>query len=247
MSKEEDLHTETIEYRQGDTTLRGYLAYDSNVSGARAAVLVFPEWWGVNDYIKQRTRMLAGLGYVALAADMYGNGQLAASPDQAGSMMNAVLSDMDTGTARIRAAYQCLRGQPQVDPSKLAAIGYCFGGAMALHAARIGMDLRAVVSFHGALGSFHKPAPGEVKAQVLVCHGAEDTLVPEQDVSAFKQEMADAGVDYKFVAYEGALHGFTSQEASGNGKKYGLPLAYNAEADASSWKEMERFLSELLA
>ena len=118
---------------------------------------------------------------------------------------------------------------------------------MALHAARIGMDLRGVASFHGALGSFHKPAPGEVKARILICHGTEDAMVSDQDVAAFKQEMTDAEVDFKFVAYEGALHGFTSQEASVNAKKYGLPIGYDAEADAGSWQEMQQFLSTALA
>jgi len=247
MSNNADLHTETIEYKQGKTTLRGYFAYDKRISGARPAVLVFPEWWGVNDYIKQRTNMLAELGYAAFAPDMYGDGQLAANADEAASMMTAVLNDMETGTARIHAAYQCAKAQPQTDPSRIAAIGYCFGGAMALHAARIGMDLRGVASFHGALGSFHKPAPGEVKARILICHGTEDAMVSDQDVAAFKQEMTDAEVDFKFVAYEGALHGFTSQEASVNAKKYGLPIGYDAEADAGSWQEMQQFLSTALA
>ncbi len=223
----------------------GYLAYDETVSGARPAVLVFPEWWGVNDYIKMRTRMLAALGYAALAVDMYGGGQQAANADEAGDMMNAVLNDMETGTARIRAAYQCLASQSQADPSRLAAIGYCFGGAMALHAARIGMDLRGVASFHGALGSFHKPSPGEVKAKLLVCHGAADAMVSFQDVTDFKQEMADAAVDLQFIAYKGALHGFTSTEASDNGRKYGLPIGYDAAADTGSWKEMQRFLEQV--
>ena len=247
MSNNTNIHTESIEYEQGGITLQGYFAYDKSVSGARPAVLVFPEWWGVNDYIKQRTRMVAELGYAVLAADMYGGGQLAADADEAASMMNTILNDMDTGTARIRAVYQCLQDQPQADPSRIVAIGYCFGGAMALHAARIGMALRGVASFHGALGSFHKPAPGEVKAKVLVCHGTEDAMVTDQDVAAFKKEMTDAGVDLKFVAYEGALHGFTSREASENAKKFGLPIGYNAEADASSWQELREFLNEVLA
>ena len=124
--------------------------------------------------------------------------------------MNAVLSDMDTGAARFKAAYDALSGHPAADTGRLAAIGYCFGGAMVLHGARIGMDLKGVVSFHGSLGSFHKPARGEVKAKVLVCHGAADALISGEDVSNFKQEMADAGADCRFVAYEGALHGFTN-------------------------------------
>jgi dienelactone hydrolase len=247
MSNNANILSEVIEYEQGDSTLKGCLAYDKDVGGVRPGVLVFPEWWGVNDYIKQRTRMLAELGYVVFAADMYGGGQLAANADEAAGMMNAVLNDMETGTDRIRAAYQCLKDQSQVDSSRIAAIGYCFGGAMALHAARIGMQLRGVVSFHGALGSFHKPSPGEVKAKILVCHGAEDAMVTDQDVASFKEEMTDADVDFKFIAYEGASHGFTSREASENAKKYGLPIGYNTEADAGSWYEMREFLNSVLA
>ena len=247
MPSDSNLHTEAVAYEQNGVTLQGYLAYDENVAGTRPGVLVFPEWWGVNDYIKRRTRMLAELGYVALAADMYGGGRLAADADDAGGLMTAVLNDMETGTARIRAAYQCLAGQPQVDASRMAAIGYCFGGAMALHAARIGTDLRAVVSFHGALGSFHRPSPGEVKAKVLVCHGAEDAMVSSQDVESFKQEMAAAGVDLKLVAYEGAMHGFTSREASENAEKYGLPIGYDADADTASWGEMRTLMDAVLA
>ena len=135
--------------------------------------------------------MLAELGYTALAADMYGDGQTAGDPDGAGALMNAVLGNMDAGTARLEAAYDALAGHSSVDAGRMAAIGYCFGGAMVLHGARIGMDLKGVVSFHGALGSFHKPAKGEVKARVLVCHGAADALVSEEEITGFKQEMAD--------------------------------------------------------
>jgi dienelactone hydrolase len=240
-------HTETIEYEGGGTVLRGYLAYDKTIEGMRPGVLVFPEWWGVNDYIKERTRRLAELGYAALAVDMYGSGQLADNADEAARMMNSVLNDMQTGTTRIRAGYGCLRDQPLVDPSKMGAIGYCFGGAMALHAARIGMDLLGVASFHGALGSFHKPSRGEVKAKVLICHGAEDAMVSDQDVAAFKEEMTHAGVDFRFISYEGALHGFTSREASENAKKYGLPIGYSAKADAGSWQEMRAFFDAIFA
>jgi len=241
------LHTEAIEYDGSGTVQRGYFAYDKTIQGVRPGVLVFPEWWGVNDYIKERTRKLAELGFAVLAVDMYGGGQLASNADEAAGMMNWVLNDMETGTARIRAGYECLKGQPLVDPLRIGAIGYCFGGAMALHAARIGMDLLGVVSFHGALGSFHKPSQGEVKAKVLVCHGAEDAMVSDQDVTSFKEEMTHAGVDFRFISYEGALHGFTSREASENAKKYGLPIGYNMEADADSWQEMREFFDAVLA
>ena len=159
--------------------------------------------------------------------------------------MNAVLNDMQTGTARLQAGFEALTGHAGVDATRTAAIGYCFGGAMALHMARIGMDLKAVVSFHGALGSFHKPAPGEVKAKVLVCHGAADSFVSDDDVSNFKAEMKSADADYRFIAYDGALHGFTSYEADDNGKKFGLPLAYNQAADLQSWEAMQDLFAEV--
>ena len=157
---------------RNDTNLRGYLAYDDSSEDARPGIIVVHEWWGLNDYIQARARQLAELGYCALAIDMYGDGRTADNPEQAGAQMNAVLEDMKTGTARLEAGYQTLQQHERVDGSRVAAIGYCFGGAMVLHMARIGMPLKGVVSFHGALGSFHKPAPGEVKAAVLVCHGA---------------------------------------------------------------------------
>jgi dienelactone hydrolase len=247
MTTNAKVQTQTIEYRQGDTILQGHLAFDASADTPRPGVLVFPEWWGVVDYVEQRARMLAELGYVALVADMYGNGRAAADADEAGALMNAVLGDMETGTARVRAAYDCLAAQPQVDASRIAAVGYCFGGAMALHAARIGMALRGVVSFHGALGSFHRPAPGEVQAKLLVCHGAKDAMVSAQDVADFKAEMADAGVDLRFVEYPSAMHGFTSREASRNAETYGIPIGYDAAADAGSWHEMQGFLERVLA
>ena len=201
-----DIKTEEVTYTVGDTTCKGHVAWDGSAGEPRAGVLVVHEWWGLNDYIRGRARMLAELGYVALAADMYGDGQTAGDPDGAGALMNAVLSDMDAGTARFKAAYDALAGHPAADADRMAAIGYCFGGAMVLHGARIGMDLKGVVSFHGSLGSFHKPAQGEVKARVLVCHGAADTLVSGEEIANIEQEMADAGADYRFVAYDGALH-----------------------------------------
>ena len=247
MANTVNLHAESVEYDQDGTALRGYLVYDANIEGERPGVVVFPEWWGVNDYIKRRADMLAAMGYAVLAADMYGGGRCAADADQAGSLMNEVLGDMESGTARIRAAFRYLADRPQCDATRLAATGYCFGGAMALHAARIGMDLRGVVSFHGALGSFHRPGRGEVRAKMLVCHGAADAMVSNDDVEAFKQEMTDAGADFRVIAYPGAMHGFTSREASENGRKYGLPIGYDAAADASSWQEMQSFLGNVLA
>lgn len=228
-----------IEYPCGDTNHIGYMAWNDNSEHPAPGVIVIHEWWGLNDYIKSRADMLAELGYCALAIDMYGGGHQAESPDQAGAAMNAVLEDMATGTERLKAAYETLIAQDKVDESKTAAMGYCFGGAMALHMARIGLPLNAAVSFHGALGSFHKPAPGEVKAKILVCHGGDDAMVSMDDLAGFKQEMDEAQADYDVVVYDHAQHGFTSKEADENGRKYGIPVGYNADADARSWQAMK--------
>lgn len=161
--------------------------------------------------------------------------------------MKTALQDMSQGEARLKAGYELLKGAPTTDATHVAAIGYCFGGAMVLHAARIGMDLDGVVSFHGSLGAAHKPSPGSVRARILVCHGAADSLVPDTDVAAFKREMEDADADYRFEAYDGALHGFTNPDADENGKKYGLPLAYSAETDRRSWQLMQDFFGAIFA
>ena len=234
------IHSESVRLNAKGTVLNSYLAYVEGKEGKRPAVLVLPEWWGMNDYTRKRADMLAELGYVALAVDMYGDGQTADNPNDAGRLMNGVLGDMSQAEARLGAALEYLQNHELVDSERIAAIGYCFGGAMALHAARTGMPLAAVVSFHGALGSAHKPARGEVKARVLVCHGADDALVPEADVQALKAEMKEAGADFRFVAYDGALHGFSNPEATANGKKYGLPLAHHEDADRKSWHEMRQ-------
>jgi dienelactone hydrolase len=241
------VHTETVTYAAGGTTLRGYLATDPARPGKRPGVLVVHEWWGLNDYIRGRTRMLAALGYTALAADMYGDGRVADDPTGAGQLMNAVLADMPSGEARFGAAYERLQAHPTVDPTRVAAIGYCFGGAVVLHAARTGVPLSGVASFHAALGSFHKPAPGSVAAKILVCHGAADTLVPEAEVAAFRAEMDAARADYRFVAYPGALHSFTNPEADAKATRFGIPLGFDRAADERSWQDLRDFLGRVFA
>jgi dienelactone hydrolase len=241
-----EIHTETVTYSAGSATLRGYRATPAGADHA-PAVLVIHEWWGLNDYVRGRADQLARLGYVAFAPDMYGDGRTAGSPAEASALMNGVLSDIPAATERLRAAYEQAKASPGVDPARVAAIGYCFGGAMVLHAARIGLPLAGVVSFHGALGSAHTPAPGSVKAKVLVLHGAADALVPEADVAAFKQEMEAAGADYEFIAYAGALHGFTNPDATAKGQQYGLPLAYDKATDERSWHDMLHFFERIFA
>jgi dienelactone hydrolase len=231
--------TNRIEYAVADASHQGYLAYDDEIAGPRPGVMIVHEWWGLNDYIVRRAHMLAELGYVALAVDMYGGGRIADNPDDAGKLMNGVLGDMQGGTAALEAGYRLLLSQPGVDPERTAAIGYCFGGAMVLHMARIGLPLSAVVSFHGALGSFHKAEPGSIKPSILVCHGAADSMVSMDDLEAFKQEMDAAGADYEVLLLDGARHGFSNPQADVNAEKYGIDLGYQENADHKSWAAMK--------
>jgi dienelactone hydrolase len=241
------LHTETVRLSANGTELDCYLARPPQGGAPQPAVIVVHEWWGLNDYIRRRANMLAELGFTALAVDMYGGGEVADNPDDAGRLMNGVLADISQAEARMGAALEYLQNDSAVDAQHIAAIGYCFGGAVVLHAARTGMPLAGVVSFHGALGSSHTPAPGSVRAKILVCHGADDVLVPEDSVTALKAEMQAAGADLRFIAYPGALHGFTNPDADLNGEKYGLPLAYSEDTDRRSWQEMQVFFKEIFA
>ncbi len=236
---------EEVEYRVGDTTMRGYLAFDDDVQGARPGILVVHEWWGHNEYARERARMLAELGYTALALDMYGEGRTAEHPDEAGRFATAVRTNLPEAKKRFDAAMTRLQAHPSVDASKIAAIGYCFGGAVVLEMARAGVDLDGVVSFHGSLGTQNPAQKGAVKGRVLVLNGADDPLVTEEEIAAFKEEMERAGVDYRFVNYRGAVHSFTNPRADEFGRKFGLPLAYDAEADAHSWREMKSFFEEI--
>lgn len=233
---------EEVSYRAGATVMKGYLAYDDAIKGKRPAVLVVHEWWGHNDYARKRARMLAELGYTALAVDMYGDGKTAEHPQDAGKFATAVNSDLEQRRARFLAAKALLEQHPTVATDATAAIGYCFGGGVVLNMAREGVDLKAVASFHGAIATSKLAEPGKVKARVLVLNGADDPMVTEQQIEVFHQEMSAAGVDYRIVNYAGARHAFTNPEADGFGQRFGMPLAYHPEADAKSWAELETFL-----
>ena len=237
--------TSKIDYQVGDKTHQAYLAYGESINAPVSGVIIVHEWWGVNEYIIQRAHQLAELGYVALAIDMYGNGSIAANTDEAGSLMNGVLDHMDRGTAALRAGYQLLLDQALVDQEKTAAIGYCFGGAMVLHMARIGLPLSAVASFHGALGSFHEAEPGSIQPRILVCHGEADSMVTMDDLTSFKSEMDVAGADYEVNLYAGAKHGFSNPGADENAGKYGIDVGYNAEADQASWQAMQSLFNKV--
>jgi len=243
----QDIRTETVSYSGGGRTLKGYLAWDAAQPGPRPGIALFGEWWGLNDYLKRRAREVAALGYVALAADMYGDGRLAADSTEAGQLMSGLFADMAATSDRVRAAIDTLAHKASVDKSRLGAMGYCLGGALSLHAARLGLPLKGVASFHGSLGKTHPAKPGDVKASVLVCHGADDKFISADELAGFKDEMRELRVDLKFVSYPGAIHGFTNPEATRNGEKFGLPLRYDAATDQQSWNEMVAFWKRVFA
>jgi len=234
-----------VNYSSGGVKLKGYLAYDDSIKGKRPGVLVVHEWWGQNEYARKRARMLASLGYTALALDMYGDGKTATHPKDAGKFAGMVMKNMPLARARFLAALSVLKKNKMTDPDRIAAIGYCFGGGVVLAMARQGVDLDGVVSFHGSLKTAQPARPGTVKAKILVCNGEEDPYTRPEDIIAFKKEMHDAGVDMRLVNYPGAKHSFTNPDATALGKKFDRPLAYNAEADKQSWLEMQAFFKKI--
>ncbi len=242
------LQTKEISYKIDGNAYTGYLAFDDAVSGKRPGVLVVHEWWGHNDYARKRADMLAKLGYTAFALDMYGTGKLAKHPEDAQKMMQSAVGEIPEAEKRFQAAYAILSKQPTVEQTKIAAIGYCMGGGIVMHMARMGVtDLRGVVSYHGsfAFATQVPSVPGRAKAKVLAFTGGADPFVPTKSVQAFIQTMNEAGAEYELKSYPGAKHGFTVPEADEKGKKFGLPLAYDAAADSDSWQRTQSFLNNI--
>jgi dienelactone hydrolase len=242
------IKTQQIDYQSADgSKLVGYYAYDDAIADKRPGIIVVHEWWGLNDYAKRRARELAALGYSAMAIDMYGNGKNTEHPKDAMAFMQAALKDSNAANQRFDAGLAQLKKQAQTNPDKIAAIGYCFGGKIVLDAARRGEALAGVVSFHGALATNTPATPGSVKAPLLVEHGAKDSMVTPQNVTAFKDEMDKAGADYKFVSIDGAKHGFTNPDADrlSHGEHGGPDIGYNKAADQSSWADMQVFLKKV--
>jgi dienelactone hydrolase len=233
---------QAIDYKAGDVTCKGYLVYDESASGKRPGVIVVHEWWGHNEHTREAARKVAQAGFVGLAVDLYGEGKQAPDPQTASQMSSEIGQNLPLLRERFNAARAALEQQPAVDASRIAAIGYCFGGMVVLQAARAGEDLRGVVSFHGILQTGTPAQPGQVKAKVLVLTGDSDPFVPNDQVEAFEKEMKAAGVDYKLVKYAGGKHGFTNPAATERGKKFNLPLEYNADLDRQSWEEAVAFL-----
>jgi dienelactone hydrolase len=238
-----EMKTEVVEYRHGDVVLEGYLAYDDSVQGKRPGVLVVHEWNGHSGYVRQRAEQLARLGYVAFASDIYGKGVLAKDTKEAARLAGIYLGDRKLLRARAAAGLDVLRNRPEVDPTRLAAIGYCFGGSTVLELARSGADLKAVVSFHGLLDSPTPEDARNIKGKVLVLHGGDDPYVPMKQVEAFQEEMRKGGVDWQFVTYGGAVHRFTNPEAGNDNSK---GEAYNERADRRSWQAMKTFFAGTL-
>jgi len=236
------IHTETVEYKQGDTTLEGYLAYDDSFSGKRPGVLVVHQWLGLTDYEKHRAEQLAALGYVAFCADIYGKGVRPKDTSEAGAEATKYKSNRQLLRARVNAGLDILEKNALVDPKRVAAIGYCFGGTTVIELARSGATIAGLVSFHGGLDS-PTPADGKsIKCKVLVCHGADDPFEAPADLAAFEDEMRQANVDWTLIKYGGAVHSFT-QPMAGNDNSKGA--AYNERADRRSWADMKRFFVEI--
>ncbi len=234
-----------VSYEADDITMKGYIAYDENMERSRPGVLIIHEWWGHNDYVRARADELAQMGYVALALDMYGDGKTAAHPEDAGKFSSAVMQNMEGAKARFAKALETLKNHPMCDSTRTAAIGYCFGGSVALTMANAGFDLDGVAAFHSGLQLPVMPKAGAVQAKVLVCNGADDPFIPAEQTEAFQNAMDEAGVDYEYHAYEGAVHGFTNPEADSLGQEFDLPLAYDTEADEQSWQELKDLFAEI--
>lgn len=238
-----EIKTETIQYKDGEATLTGYLSYDDAISDKRPGVLVVHEWWGLNDYAKHRAEMLAELGYVAFAADMYGDDKVTQHAPDAKKWMMQITENQDAWQQRAAAGLDVLRTNDKVDPEHLAAIGYCFGGATVMQLAYSGADIKGVVSFHGSLPPATPEQQKQIKASIVAAHGEKDPMVPAERVTAFQQALDAAGADWQMVIYSGAKHAFTNPNAG----EYAMDaLAYDPKADARSWALMQDFLGEVL-
>jgi dienelactone hydrolase len=242
-SAEGKMITKECTYKLDTTTFKGFLAYDDAVKGKRPGVLVVHEWWGLNDFARTQAKKLAGMGYVALAADMYGNGMNTTDPKVAGAMAGSL-----RGTPRLReralAGLSELLHQAEVDSHRVAAIGFCFGGSAVLDLAYGGAKVNGVVTFHGGLFSPKEQDMKNIKTKFLVLHGADDPTMPRDSVLAFQESMRKSGADWQMVFYANAVHGFTNPA---NGTDNSKGAAYNPLAAQRSWEQMKMFLNEVLA
>lgn len=236
-----EMTTEEVSYDIDGNTFKSFVAYKGDE--VKPVVMVLPEWWGVTDYVKNRARQLAELGYFAMVVDYYGGGKTVDNPEQASKLAEPFYKIPINAKLMFDKAKAQLLKFPNANYDKIAAIGYCFGGAQALNMARQEDELKGVVSFHGNLMTGIKPKNNDVK--ILVLNGEADTFVPQQEIAAFKKQMDSAKINYKFISYPGAVHSFTNPASTEIGKKYDMKVAYNKEADEKSWNEMKTFLQEI--
>ncbi len=237
--------TQTVAYTVGNEKFTGYLAYNDATSDKRPGIIVVHEWWGHDAYARKRAEMLAKLGYTALALDMYGTGKLASHPKDAQSFMMAATKSVDQMKSRFLAAYDLLKKHNTVETTKIAAIGYCFGGNVAINMALAGVDLNAAVAYHSTLTQWVKRTPKDLKTKIRVFNGADDPFLNKSTIDAFDAVMKASGADYKHIYYPGVVHSFTNPGATEKGKKFKLPLAYNAKADKDSWQETLKLFREV--
>jgi len=234
---------EEIAYETDSTLMRGYLAHNSAIDEKKPGIIVVHEWWGHDDFARKKAEKLAELGYVALAVDMYGQGKTANHPEEAMAFSSKVMKNFDTAKARFEAAVETLKADKNVDNNKISAIGFCFGGSVALSMANTGANLDAVAVFHSGLGLPVMPNEN-LKAKLLIQNGAEDMMITDEQISTFKSQLDDVNANYEYIAYEGVKHSFTNKKADSLGKKYNLPLAYDKEAAEKSWEKMTLFLEK---
>jgi dienelactone hydrolase len=245
LSEEKNIKEEQIHYKIDGENYKGVVYYDENQSGKRPGIIVVHEWWGLNDYSKSRAKQLAGLGYISMAVDVFGNGEIAEDPTTAQRLAMPFYKDPLLTRKFIDAAIDLLKTYPQTDEAQIGAIGYCFGGFVVLNAAKLGADLKGVVSFHGGLNGV-EPKKGKIKAKILVCHGAEDEF-ENSNVEEFKNNMNKADVDYDFKVYPHASHAFSNPNATEKGKKHNMPIKYNEAAAKASWNDMKEFFQKLFS
>jgi dienelactone hydrolase len=238
------IKTAEVIYKADSMECHGYIAYDQNRKGKLPIVVVVHEWWGLTDYVKKRARQLAALGFFALDADMFGHGRTASTPAEAMAFTKPYYSNPALTRTRLDAAIAKAKTFSAADSSRVADIGYCFGGFVVLNAAKLGAPVKGTVSFHGDLSGV-APQKGIIQGDILICQGADDELVPEKARTAFKKSMDSAGVRYTYIKYAGAEHAFTNPEATALGKKFNLPIAYNAAADKASWSDMQLFFESI--
>lgn len=233
-----------VTYESDTVVMKGYIAYSAGSDKPRPGIILFHEWWGHTDYIRQRADMLAELGYVAFAIDMYGDGKTASHPDDAGAFATAVVSNIDQSQAHMMVAYKMLEDHPMVKKGDVSAVGYCMGGSVALAMANKGVDFDGVAAFHAGVSLAVRPG-AELTSEILIQNGGADPFIPEESVVSYKASMDQLNKPYTYISFPGVKHAYTNADADEIGKKFGIPLEYNAEADAKSWANMVDFFARI--